>query len=41
MKDEMKMGDKEVQVSVRCAKCGEPVKQDEEHNCKGEKTDEN
>jgi hypothetical protein len=33
MKDEMKIGDKEVKVSVSCAKCGEPVKQNESHNC--------
>jgi len=42
MQDEMKIGDKEIQVSVSCAKCGEPVKVNESHNCKGEeKKDEN
>jgi hypothetical protein len=42
LQDKMEQGDREIQVSVRCAKCGEPVKANESHNCKGEeKKDEN
>ena len=42
MIDEMKIGDKQVQVSVSCARCGQPVKQNESHNCQEkENKDEN
>jgi hypothetical protein len=42
LQDKMEQSDREVQVSVRCAKCGEPVKPNESHQCKGEeKKDEN
>ena len=41
MEDEMKIGDKDVQVSIRCAKCGEAVQPGEEHECKKEKDDAN
>lgn len=42
LEDKMEQGDRDIQVAVRCAKCGEAVKQGEEHICKQEeKKDEN
>lgn len=42
LEDKMEQGDREVEVAVRCAKCGAAVKPNESHNCKEEeKKDEN
>lgn len=41
LKDEMKIDDLDVQASIKCAQCGEPVQPGESHKCKeGEKKDE-
>lgn len=41
LQDKMEQSDRDVQVSIRCAKCGEAVQPGEEHECKGEKKNEN
>ena len=38
-RDSLNMGDREIEIGLRCAKCKELVKSGEEHTCK-EKTDE-
>lgn len=38
--DEMKIGDKEIEIGLRCAKCNEAVLPNQPHQCKEEKEDE-
>lgn len=36
LSDKMEQSDREVEIGLRCAKCGEAVKPGEEHVCKQE-----
>ena len=36
IKDDMEISDKEIQIGIRCAKCGLTVLPNQPHQCKGE-----